>query len=429
MRRLEFLLLSDFNMRTAATITDHLNSLEAYSRHRFRRLSMLGELSPWVDFARFDGVVIHYTLVACSDHFIAPATRARLRAFTGLKAMFIQDEYRFVDKTVAAIRGLGVTLLFTCVPETEIDKVYSPEALPGVTKVNVLTGYVPQNLLGRAVPAPSERPIDIGYRGRQLPAYLGRLGQEKSQIADRILADAPKYGLVTDISCREEDRLYGTAWTDFMARCKATLGVESGASIFDFTGEIERRVRAHLRRHPDATYEELDRLYLAEHEGRIRLNQISPRCFEAAALRTLMVLYEGGYSGILVPWRHYVPLKKDHSNMAEIVGVLRDPARIAGITERAYREIARDPRYSYVTAVAMIDGAIDTAMRAEMMSRRKPYSTVALRLANLAGVTAWSRRLARWLLMDVTLGRMSEAGRERVLDRIRKLRGIQLPEM
>ena len=155
-KRLELLLLSDFNTRTAATITDHLNSFEAFSRHHFRRLSMLGELSPWVDLARFDGVVIHYTLVACSDHFIAPATRARLRAFTGLKAMFIQDEYRFVDKTVAAIRDLGINLLFTCVPEPEIDKVYSPEALPGVTKVNVLTGYVPENLLGRAVPAPSE---------------------------------------------------------------------------------------------------------------------------------------------------------------------------------------------------------------------------------------------------------------------------------
>lgn len=393
---------------------------------------MLGELSPWVDLARFDGVIIHNTLLAWSDRFISEATRARLRAFTGLKAMFIQDEYSLIDRTVAAIRDLGITLLFTCVPEPEIDKVYSPQALPGVIKVNVLTGYVPVNLLGRAVPAPSERPIDIGYRGRQLPAYLGRLGQEKAQIADRILADAPKYGLVTDISCREENRLYGAAWIDFMSRCKAMLGAESGASVFDFTGEIERRVRAHLRRHPDASYEELDRLYLAEHEGKIRLNQISPRCFEAAALRTLMVLYEGDYSGILLPWRHYVPLKKDHSNMAEIVAIVRDPVRIADITERAYQEIALDPRYSYANAIAIVDRAIDAAFRVEMMARQKAYSDVAFRLAYLAGVRAWSRRLSRiavervrWPFIHVALGWMSEPGRERVRDRIRKWRGIE----
>jgi hypothetical protein len=431
-KRLELLLLCDFKTRTAATITDHVNSFPAFSRHHFRRLSMLGELSPWVDLARFDGVIIHNTLLPWSDRFISQAARARLRAFTGLKAMFLQDEYCCVDRTVAAIRDLGINLLFTCVPEPEIDKVYSPQALPGVTKINVLTGYVPVNLLGRAVPAPSDRPIDIGYRGRQLPAYLGRLGQEKAQIADRVLADAPKYGLVTDISCREEDRLYGAPWIDFMSRCKATLGVESGASIFDFTGDIERQVWAHLRHHPDAAYEELERLYLAEHEGRIRLNQISPRCFEAAALRTLMVLYEGDYSGILQPWRHYVPLKKDHSNMEEVVGIVRDPARIAEITERAYREVALDPRYSYANAIAVVDRAVDAAFHPEMVARKKPYSDIAFRLAYLAGVAAWSRRLSRvaleglrWPLIHVALGWMPAPSRERIRDRIRKWRGIE----
>jgi hypothetical protein len=433
-RQLELLLLSDFNTRTAATVSDHVNSFGAFSRHHVRRLSMLGEFSPWVDLARFDGVIIHYTLDIRSDYVISPAARARLRAFTGLKAVFIQDEHRLVDRTIAALRDLGVDLLFTCVPEGEIAKVYSPQALPGLKKVNVLTGYVPTNLLGRATPARSERPIDIGYRGRQLPAHLGRLAQEKSQIADRVADDAPRYGLATDISCREQDRLYGAAWIDFMLRCKAMLGVESGASVFDFTGDLERQVKNHLRRRPDATYEEIERLYLAEHEGKIRLNQISPRCFEAAALRTLMILYEGDYSGILQPWRHYVPLKKDHSNMTEVAAILRDPATIADITERAYQEIALDPRYSYATAVAMVDDAIEAVICVENLSRKTAYSTSAFRLARLAGVKAWSRRFSRWLLsrrvsrqlfVHVALGWMPEHGRQRVLDRIRRWRGIE----
>jgi hypothetical protein len=209
------------------------------------------------------------------------------------------------------------------------------------------------------------------------------------------------------------------------------LGVESGASVFDFAGEIERKVRAHLRRHPDASYDELEQLYFLGHEGKIRLNQISPRCFEAAALRTLMVLYEGDYSGILKPWRHYVPLKKDHSNMAEVVSVLRDPAKIAEITERAYQEIACEHRYSYAGFVAKVDAAIDAVICVEMMSPKKAYSTLVFDLARLADVKAWWRRLSgmatehvRWLLVHGVWRWMSEQSRERVRDRIRKWRGI-----
>ena len=432
MRRLELLLLTDFDRRSASTIRDHVDSFGAFSRHRFRRLSIYGDLPPLLDLSHFDGVVIHYTLIACMDHYLSPAARAQLRAFAGLKAIFIQDEYRFVNRTIAAMRDLGINLLFTCVPEPEIEKVYSAAALPDVVKVNVLTGYVPPNLLGRTVPPPAARPIDIGYRSRRVPDYLGRLGREKWEIGERVAADAEKYGLIADISCREEDRIYGEAWIEFVLRCKAMLGVESGASVFDFTGDIERAVAEHLRRRPEASYADLERLYLAEHEGKIRLNQISPRCFEAAALRTLMILYEGEYSGILTAWRHYVPLRKDHANMAEVVDVLRDSAKIAEIIERAYREIALDPVYSYAGAVARVDDAVATTIRPEMMSRKRRYSALGFRWASLPSVKMLFRRLcnrvlqaARGALLHLAERRLSPERVEQLRNLIRRWRGIE----
>ena len=69
-------------------------------------------------------------------------------------------------------------------------------------------------------------------------------------------------------------------------------------------------VEKFVRQYPDATFEEIKVKFLAPYENLIKLNQISPRCFEAAALRTVMVLYVGDYSGILKPWRHFVPLEK-----------------------------------------------------------------------------------------------------------------------
>jgi hypothetical protein len=397
-RSLNILLLCDYQEHIAATVRDHIRSLETHSRHKWRRLSMLGDIPAGLDLSRFDAVVVHYTLVACSDFYLTPAARQRLTDFKGLKAIFIQDEYRFVDKSTAAMREIGVNVLFTCAPPAVMTKVYPPKKLPGVTVVNCLTGYVPAELLDRPVTAPAERPIDIGYRGRNVPAWLGELGQEKIRIGIRVRDEAPAQGLKADISFREEDRLYGEAWIDFVSRCKAMLGVESGASVVDFTGEIQRRVEAHVAKKPHTPFAELRDLYFAKEEGKISFAQISPRCFESAALRTLMVLYEGSYSGVLEPWRHYVPLKKNHSNFDEVARILRDPTRIEEIVTCAYNEIARNPRWSFQQATKDVDDVLDGAFRPEMRSNGAAYSDREYRSQTADGISTLRRRAQRRIL-------------------------------
>lgn len=348
---------------------DHIDSLVGYSRNRVHLVSILGDLPPRLDLSYFDAVVIHYSLVACNNSYVSARTRAMLGAFRGTKAMFIQDEYRFIDATTRAMQEIGVDLLFTCVPAEEIEKVYPAAKLPGMRKVNVLTGYVPEKLLGLKVPTYSERTIELGYRARKVPAWLGDLGQEKYNIGRSFQAHAAGADLKTDISYREEDRLYGDAWIKFVMQCRAMLGVESGASVFDFTGEIQRNVDDHVRRDPDTDYETLKDLYFKDAEGKIRLNQISPRCFEAAALKTLMVLYEGEYSGRLVPHRHYVPLKRDHSNQSEVVAIIKSRELAEAITEAAYHDVACNPANSFRKAVAEFDDELEAAVRRKGVGR------------------------------------------------------------
>jgi hypothetical protein len=363
MKQLEILLLCDYREDIAATVSEHIDALAGFSNHRVRKISILGDLPPRLDLNHFDAVVVHYSLIACHNAYVSARTREALGQFRGLKAIFVQDEYRFVDATIAAIREIGVGVLFTCVPENEIEKVYPLERLPGVIKVNVLTGYVPERLLTRPVLPRSGRAIDVGYRARKVPAWLGELGYEKYEIGRRFQDDAVADNLVLDISFREEDRLYGDDWIDFVSRCKAMLGVESGASVFDFTGEIQRSVDDHARRDPGVDFYTLKRLYFAAVDGKINLSQISPRCFEAAALRTLLVMYEGDYSGRMEPWRHYVPLKKDHSNHADVIAVLKDDARANEIVEAAYREVACNPRNTFRDFVAQFDKVMDQSLR------------------------------------------------------------------
>jgi hypothetical protein len=220
-------------------------------------------------------------------------------------------------------------------------------------------------LLKKAVRAYQDRPIDVGYRARKVPAWLGELGREKYEIGRIFRDDVADDGLALDISFREEDRLYGDRWIDFVCDCKAMLGVESGASVFDFTGGIQRSVESHARRNPGVDFQTLKELYFGDKEGKIALNQISPRCFEAAALRTLLVMYEGDYSGRMQPWRHYVPLKKDHSNHEEVVALLKDPKRATEIIETAYREVACNPDNTFSAFVAQFDGVVSAAFRPE----------------------------------------------------------------
>lgn len=358
-RRSRLLLICDYRPREAATVIDHIDAIRRWSRSDVFVMPIYGDLPDELDLESFDGIVMHYNVVMSNGVYLSPLARWRVSQFSGVKAAFVQDEYRFVDATVGVLRTLGIDVLFTCVPEDQVELVYPDHALPAMTrKVTVLTGYVPEELLALPLVPYQDRTVDVGYRGRRLPAWLGSLAQEKGVIADRFLADAPSYGLTTDISTSESDRLYGDAWIRFVASSKATLGVESGASVFDFDGSVEQAIRNHLAAHPDASFEELHRLFLADVDGKIRLNQISPRSFEAAALGTLMVLYPGDYSGILKPGRHYVPLEKDHSNMAEVAHAIQDRTTWERITAQARAEVALDPRYSFAGMVQTVDDAL-----------------------------------------------------------------------
>lgn len=378
--RPRLLLVCDYRPYEAATVLDHIEAIRRWSSCDVYVLPIFGDLPDELDLEAFDGLVVHYNVVMSNAEYLSPLARWRIRQYGGVKGAFIQDEYRFVDRTTSALRTLGIHVLFTCVPDDQVPLVYPAGRLPELRRtVTVLTGYVPATLLSQPTTSYPERVMDVSYRGRRLPFWMGSLAQEKSAIADRFAADAPSYGLAVDISCREEDRLYGQAWVDFLSRSKAMLGVESGAGVFDFDGSIEPTVNAYVADHPDAPFEEVHRKFLTDIDGRIRLNQISPRCFEAAALGTLMVLYPGDYSGVLEPWRHYVPLEKDHSNMDEVVRAIRDPETWERLTMQARDEVALNPKYMFSAMVEALDDGLDLKVSPRDSIRPEAFVRIASR--------------------------------------------------
>src|SRR5262249_13653120 len=126
-------------------------------------------------------------------------------------------------------------------------------------------------------------------------------------------------GVAANISVNEEDRIYGPKWFEFLGDCRAVLGTESGSNVFDFDGTLKTAIDSYLSDHPDADFETIHALFLSGRDGEIKMNQVSPRIFEAAAANTAMILFEGDYSGVVKPWTHFIPLKKDFSNIDEVL--------------------------------------------------------------------------------------------------------------
>ena len=356
--RLSILLLCDDWPGHANTVLDHINAFRRFSKHRVRTFNPANmRNSVALDLDEFDVVVIHYSLVLSDDRYVSAPFREKLKRFRGLKVQFMQDEYRWVDRATSASRDAGIGVLFTAAREPAARQLYD-ERLPGVRRVPTLTGYVPENLQTLPAKPLKDRMLDVGYRGRDLPFWLGRLTQEKVWIGKGFLERAAKYGLQCDIGWREEDRIYGTRWVDFIGSARATLGTESGASIADFDGRVEEAVRAYLRIHPAAPYDAVDKAVLRPFEGNVVVNVISPRVFEAVSLGTALVMFPGDYSGIVVPDEHYISLEKDFSNFDQVVEKLRDNDYLDALTARARDHVVESGNWSYGAFIEEFDRVV-----------------------------------------------------------------------
>ncbi len=178
-------------------------------------------------------------------------------------------------------------------PQQHLDYVYPRSMFPGVHFETVLTGYVSDDLLKIEDVRPlAERPIVVGYRGRDLGARYGELARQKAEIGLRVREACVARGIPCDIAIDEASRIYGAAWFDFIKSSRIMLGSESGSNVFDFDGSIMALYKEMKAADPHLSYEKFHP-FIAEREKEIDMAQISPRVFEAAAMRTAMVLLPG----------------------------------------------------------------------------------------------------------------------------------------
>jgi hypothetical protein len=221
-----------------------------------------------------------------------------------------------------------------------------------------LTGYV------KSGPVPvtkllADRSIDLGQRVRDMPPHLGRLAQAKARQAV-VMADAARAaGFIVDVSTRVEDSFIGTAWFDFLSSCKFTVGMKGGASLHDPRGLIHTKVQSYRVRHPDATFDEIEQHCFKGKDMKHEFTAISPRLFESAMAGTCQILQREDYLGVLEPWRDYIPLEADYSNMDEVLLAMKDLDKCQLIVENAKKALVESKFFDYSQLVkAATDGLL-----------------------------------------------------------------------
>jgi hypothetical protein len=277
---------------------------------------------------------------------------------------FFQDEYRFWPERAEVLNRYKVDCVYTCVePEYYQATYWKHTQVPRLE--TYLPGYVSEGMVRVAKEvskANGERTVDIGYRGRQSYGYMGKGAQEKHEIGERFRKKADGQGLVLDIETEEGKRIYGDNWLAFLGNCRAVLGVEAGVSIFDIDDVVFPRYERLRAEHPELSQEEVYERILAPYDGKgIYYRTLSPRVFEAAAVRACQILYEGRYSGILKPMVHYIPLRKDFSNIEEVIGLYRDEGVRRELTENCYRDLIASGAYSYRVFIEKFDEGLMAA--------------------------------------------------------------------
>lgn len=296
----------------AAVVKDSIESFFRYGAFRYSLIQLKrGEIR--VDINEFDALIIHYSCIAFPYRYelpISALSALKISQFPGLKLALVQDEQRACYERLYFLNNLGVNHVFSVAPKNLHETLY-PSGYRNFTVSTILTGYVSDDHLkiGSRKLLLKDRPIDVAYRGRCLPEWMGEAGTLKGQIPSLVhLVIGQKKQFDIDVSNLEEDRLYGSDWYRFLLKSKVSIGTPSGSNYLDLSGSmLEEWVKNKSK-------------VVSKKENCIRADYtvISPRYFDYVASGNLVALTPGNYSGI-PNTKDFITVEPDMSNLEDIL--------------------------------------------------------------------------------------------------------------
>ena len=367
-KQLDILVFNSIGNNGVPSFLDHIGMFARYSKHRCFYHNFVYQFDPEMDFSKFDAVVF-------THNFWLPALsgpqRQAIHNIKALKVLFLQDEFQYLRDFNKVMAEMGINIMFTCAAERDFDQFYPKKLIPSLREVHQnLTGYVTDTLTRPRLRARGPRRWDVGYRGRAPIYYMGLLGQHKTRIAEEFTALCQREGLSHNISYQEDDRLSGQHWFDFLRATRVQLGSPSGTSIVDLDGSLIEAEQKYRAEKPHATFQEVYDKILKRHEGKMKIDTVSPRHFEYAATGATMAMVRGDYGGYLQADEHYIPIEPDYSNLNEVATQIRDRKLCREMADRAHDHLIVSGEFSADKFVTDFDAVIDRNVQASDRTER-----------------------------------------------------------
>jgi len=190
----------------------------------------------------------------------------------------------------------------------------------------------------------NNRSIDVGARSYTYPWFLG----DNDRLKSLSILRENSSEFILDISTDPDKRFNRVEWAKFLNNCKFTISSESGPSHLERDDRTRKLVNKFIDENPGTTFEDVYDRFFKDYQGKVVSGKIiSPRHFEAIGTKTCQILLEGKYNDILKPDKHYIELKKDFSNIMDVIEKMKNKRLRKEIVDRAYEYVLDRHTYQH----------------------------------------------------------------------------------
>jgi hypothetical protein len=257
-------------------------------------------------------VVMHSVLgdELYAGELVAPALAAR----KGKLLALIGNEYERTQGKTAFLNAVGADYVGTQIPMEAGRWLWA-----GAASTTVLPA--PHALNPKIYKPHPEIPRthDLGFRGAMYPLWIG--DEQRNTLIRRFQEQADAFGLTADIkvgySKREDYMRQICSW-------RWVMGGEAGTDFLQRDDDSLNKARKLIEANPDITLDALHEQVYSKATNYICGKAISSRHFEPIGVKTTQILMEGAYNDLLKPGEHYLSVRPDFSNLAEIAEQLKD---------------------------------------------------------------------------------------------------------
>lgn len=259
----------------------------------------------------------------------------------GKLLIFVGNEYCLMPEKIGFINEVEADFIASQLPENTAVWLYNDckqskiLAIPHALNSKIYRCYRENHL----------RKVDLGFIGDEYSYSIGDI--ERSRLAEYFQKMHSKSIERKDIRMGRKLRLPRKQYVHFLNSIRCTIGAESGTYYLEKTDKTQKEIEDFLSLNPKANFEEVFNRFFRKYRNPVNGKAVSSRHFEAIGTKTAQILLEASYNGILRADLHYVSLKKDYSNIQDVIERIEDKDYIQKLVDSAYEYAAESHTYSH----------------------------------------------------------------------------------